>query len=394
MERDDLFYQELSGFKQFGMFAQTSWYKPIPEDWFIVVTDVINSTEAIKKGQYKQVNSIGVASIVALINAIKPLKIPYVFGGDGATACLPKSQLDIAKPALAAARLMAQEQFGLNLRIGLVSVAEIREHGFDVLVAKHQPHEFYQQAMFAGNGLNFAEKLIKEDTPTNPYILADYFPANDDIFDGFECRWNEIPSTKEETIALLIQGVAADDHSLNQIYQQILDKVSEIYGTESEYHPLKLDNLSLSSSFKTLNCEAGIRTAFKGLAKRLKYLLKLQVLRLVGIWLMAKKIKTQHTDWGKYKQQLLDNTDYQKFDDTLRMVIAGSKSQQVKLRQALDVFQQQDLIAYGIHSSSAALITCMVKDYNTDHVHFLDAANGGYAMAALELKRQLKNREK
>ena len=114
----------------------------------------------------------------------------------------------------------------------------------------------------------------------------------------------------------------------------------------------------------------------------------------MNTWLMAKKIKTQHTDWGKYKQQLLDNTDYQKFDDTLRMVIAGSKSQQVKLRQALDVFQQQDLIAYGIHSSSAALITCMVKDYNTDHVHFLDAANGGYAMAALELKRQLKNREK
>jgi hypothetical protein len=35
------------------------------------------------------------------------------------------------------------------------------------------------------------------------------------------------------------------------------------------------------------------------------------------------------------------------------------------------------------------LITCIVADYDKEHVHFLDGANGGYTIAAKELKRQL-----
>jgi hypothetical protein len=37
-------------------------------------------------------------------------------------------------------------------------------------------------------------------------------------------------------------------------------------------------------------------------------------------------------------------------------------------------------------------VTCLVRDYNTEHVHFLDAANGGYALAAKGMKAQLKQR--
>ncbi len=71
-------------------------------------------------------NGVGVASIVALINAVKPLKVPYVFGGDGATACFPLSVLDIVKPALVASKKMSLEQFDLKLRVGVVHITEIR----------------------------------------------------------------------------------------------------------------------------------------------------------------------------------------------------------------------------------------------------------------------------
>jgi hypothetical protein len=46
-------------------------------------------------------------------------------------------------------------------------------------------------------------------------------------------------------------------------------------------------------------------------------------------------------------------------------------------------------LAYGIHRSSSALATCMVKAYEGDHVHFVDGADGGYALAARQLKAQL-----
>ena len=46
-------------------------------------------------------------------------------------------------------------------------------------------------------------------------------------------------------------------------------------------------------------------------------------------------------------------------------------------------------LAYGLHRSSAALITCLVRSYAGQHLHFVDGADGGYALAARELAAQL-----
>ena len=37
----------------------------------------------------------------------------------------------------------------------------------------------------------------------------------------------------------------------------------------------------------------------------------------------------------------------------------------------------------------AALMTCFVRSYQGNHVHFVDGSNGGYALAAKQLKAQL-----
>lgn len=50
-----------------------------------MVTDVRGSTGAIEDGRYRDVDALGVASIIALCNALPELDLPYVFGGDGAT---------------------------------------------------------------------------------------------------------------------------------------------------------------------------------------------------------------------------------------------------------------------------------------------------------------------
>jgi hypothetical protein len=36
-------------------------------------------------------------------------------------------------------------------------------------------------------------------------------------------------------------------------------------------------------------------------------------------------------------------------------------------------------------------MTCFLKDLRTRHVHFIDGSDGGYALAARELKEQLKS---
>ncbi|MER2635881.1 MAG: DUF3095 family protein, partial [Rhizobiaceae bacterium] len=58
-------------------------YRPVPDDWFIAVTDVVSSRKAIAAGQYKAVNMAGVAAISALMNGLGTRDVPYIFGGDG-----------------------------------------------------------------------------------------------------------------------------------------------------------------------------------------------------------------------------------------------------------------------------------------------------------------------
>lgn len=71
------------------------------------------------------------------------------------------------------------------------------------------------------------------------------------------------------------------------------------------------------------------------------------------------------------------------------MVLSGSSEQRVRLAAYLEPLAQQKKFVFGVHASSAALITCLINNHDTDHVHFLDAADGGYAMAAKGMKRQL-----
>lgn len=388
------FYQQLSGFSEFLAFPDEQRYQPLPDDWSVIITDVEGSTRAIEQGKYKQVNGVGVASIVALLNALKPLTFPYVFGGDGASACLPDDQLDTARPALVAARRMSLQQFGLHLRIGIVPMRTIREAGHELLVGKHQPHPYYQQAMFIGSGLGFAEKLVKDPAPGNPYLITDQRCADHAIFAGFECRWNEIPSPHGESIALLVQTTGDNTKENARTYRRILQDIHTIYGDDRQHHPLRQENLKLTAAPRNLTVEAGVRTAFQGGIARLKYQLKLQWLRFAGLWLMRRGVRTEKSDWRHYKHHLIANTDYRKFDEALRMVIAGTEEQRRRLRGALEKYRQQGLLVYGIHASPSSLITCVVSDYDRDHVHFLDSANGGYAMAARELKQQLSHRMK
>ena len=58
-----------------------------------------------------------------------------------------------------------------------------------------------------------------------------------------------------------------------------------------------------------------------------------------------------------------------------------------KLERLLAQAETAGIARFGMHRQSEALMTCIVPSIVTDdHLHFVDGAGGGYAMAAAQLK--------
>ncbi len=85
----------------------------------------------------------------------------------------------------------------------------------------------------------------------------------------------------------------------------------------------------------------------------------------------------------------MDNSDFRKFDGMLRMVIDGTEAQATQLENFLQYEHQLGNLAFGLHKSREALVTCIVRSFTGNHMHFVDGSDGGYALAARDLKSQL-----
>ena len=120
------FYEGLPVFRDFSRVADETLFHPLPGDWVVGVADVAQSTKAIRENRYKAVNMAGAAVIAAVANALKGRDFPFVFGGDGASFAVAGADAALAQRALAETATWADEDLGLTLRIGMISVAEIR----------------------------------------------------------------------------------------------------------------------------------------------------------------------------------------------------------------------------------------------------------------------------
>ena len=97
-------------------------------------------------------------------------------------------------------------------------------------------------------------------------------------------------------------------------------------------------------------------------------------------------------DSVKYVKSIATNSDFQKFDDVLRMILDCSPAEREEILKVLDSERAKGRVAYGVHIASSALMTCMVFNLE-DHIHFIDGSGGGYALAARQLKEQLAERK-
>jgi hypothetical protein len=386
------FYSDLPVLTEFADIGALDRYASLPDSWHVVMCDVRNSTAAVEAGKYKSVNTVGAAMITAVLNATGGIDIPFIFEGDGAMLCVPPQLLDAARAALLQTRQMARESFGLDLRVATLPMAKIRASGLAIQVARYRVSEHYIQAVFAGGGMAYADRFMKEPASAELCAVQPGSIAPRGSFQGLECRWQDIPSRHGETVSVMVRALGDDEDAGASVYRVLVGKVREIYGSDDSCHPGFPPDLSFSFNDMQLSHEVGVRAAGRSAWGKWRYLMKMRLIIALGWVLMRFGIKTEQTDWSQYKTVLARNADVRKFNDCFRQILAGNAAQRAALTAWLDGCFARGELVYGMHISDRAQMTCLVFDYAGRHLHFIDGADGGLFMAAKALKERLSTR--
>jgi len=390
MPADEQFYARLKPLESFADVTDLTNYAPAPDSWLVVVTDVRGSTRAIEAGRYRDVNALGVASIIGVKNALPDLEIPFVFGGDGATLLAPASRREAIESALRGTKKLATEAFSLELRTSLVPVAELRAHGHVPGVARLRSGPHTVLAMFAGSAFSVAEAWVKDPTRGVAYQVAAEGDSAVD-FEGFECRWRPIPARRGSMTCLLVMALASDETEQVRIYQHVLGALQAIVDPH-QARPVTAAGLQLTPTNGDFSVEARVRSQQPAGDDFTRVERSARKQNTVGRVLTSLGVRAFGFDAKKYKSEVAENTDFRKFDATLRMVLDLTEHEHSDVLALLEHERDAGRVVYGTHQASAALMTCLVRSYDGDHLHFVDGADGGYALAAKQMKAQLQTR--
>jgi hypothetical protein len=307
-----------------------------------------------------------------------------VFGGDGAFILVPPECDGAVARALSFIREKSHQDFSLELRIARIPLLELEASGAMVKVAKFELSPGNSIAMFAGGGLALADRWMKVER-SKFLIPADLTPVGDS--NGLECRWKPLPSQRGGGILTLIIGA---EPSLGEarralVYEEIVNSIREIIDLKAA-QPIQKERLTIGWPPNAAWDE--VRILHDGLISQATAFTRLLFWTLVQAFFVRKyRAQPATEEVGRYLEQLTNNTDSVKLDDQLRMVLDVTKEEKEKLESLLQAERAKRKIRYGTHYSSSALMTCFVES-PTQHVHFVDGADGGYALAAKMLKQQ------
>lgn len=378
----DLFYSRLPESRGLAAMLGGGRMEPAPDDAWLACADVRGSTRAIAEGRYKDVNLAGAACITAALNACDRADLPFVFGGDGAVILAGAEHKAAVARSLAGTLRMTRTALGLEMRAGLVQVRALRAAGADLRIGRVRMSDGFHQAAFAGGGAALAESWLKGGDP-RAELVAEAVADGDADFGGLECRWRGIRPTRGR-IATLIVEPRDKGEAGRAVLSRILLEIESALGPAIARRPVSEDNLRLTLEPSELSGEARVvsRTASPTLWQQLKVAAE----TAAGMAVMAFRVRWPGVRWGRYKADVAANTDFEKFDDALRMVVAIGEDEIARMRTRLDAASAAGLVWYGLELSEECRITCLVLVRGREHFHFVDGAGGGYAAAATALK--------
>jgi hypothetical protein len=371
------FYPSIPVFRGFSRLMEPALYRPLPDDWTVGVADIVESTKAIAEQRYKAVNMAGAAVIAAVTNALGGKEFPFVFGGDGASFAVGPDDLAAARAALAATSIWVAEDLGLAMRVALVPLGAIRSQGLDVRVARYGPSANLSYAMFAGGGLGWAEAAMKR----GEFAVQPAPPGTQPDLTGLSCRFEEMTAARGLILSVLVLPAGdADPAVFRAVIEQIVALVER---SPDAGRPVPADGPPLRWPPQGLDFEARARRGGSLMTRRASVLGR----TLLYYVIMRFGIKVGGFVPANYTRQVVENSDFRKYDDALRMILDCTEQLANELGALLTDAASRGIVRYGLHRQDAAMMTCFTPSaVRSDHVHFIDGARGGYASAATALK--------
>ncbi|MDZ4794439.1 MAG: DUF3095 domain-containing protein [Bacteroidota bacterium] len=377
---NDLFYSRLpvNQISLSELLMEEHLFVKVPANWHVLITDVRQSTAAVANGLHETVNLIATGSIVAVLNIAyrENLTVPFFFGGDGATFIVPPFILDAVMKALVLHQQNTMQNFNLQLRVGHVPVEAIYSNGHQLQISKLRASATFSIPVLIGNGLSYAEKVIKGED----YLLTSPL-LGEEILDlsGMQCRWDKIkpPQNNDEVVSLLV--IAPDGVQQTEAFKKVIEQLDKIYGTPEKRTPISTSRLRLKGTLKKIGTEMRVRLG----GYNPFYLMKTWFTTLIGTLYFRTKL-------GKsYLTQLVDMSDTLVIDGRINTVFSGTTAQRKQLETELDKLEEAGLIRYGLFVSKESVMSCYVRSMDDNHVHFVDGSDGGYTKAAGMLKKKL-----
>jgi len=373
----EIFYGAIPVFRGFASLMDPALYAPLPDDWTVGVADIVDSTKAIAAQRYKAVNMAGAAVIAAVTNALEGREFPFVFGGDGASFAVGSDDLDRAREALAATATWVREDLDLVMRVALVPIRDIRAQGLDVRVARFGPSANLSYAMFSGGGLGWADAAMKR----GEFAVEPAPPGTQPDLSGLSCRFEVMPAARGLILSVLVVPAAKTDPSA---FRKVIEDIIHLVERSPEAgRPVPSGGPPLKWPPQGLEYEA--RAARRGplFARRTMVL----ALTLWAYVVMRFGIRVGKFVPANYIRQVVENSDFRKYDDGLRMILDCTEELAGALTERLASAAANGVVRYGLHRQDAAMMTCFAPSVmRPDHVHFVDGARGGYASAATALK--------
>jgi hypothetical protein len=278
---------------------------------------------------------------------------------------------------LAATAIWVKEDLDLVMRVALVPVKAVRAQGFDVRVARFGPSPNLSYAMFSGGGLGWAEAAMKR----GEFAVPAAPPGTQPDLSGLSCRFEEMPSTRGLILSVLVvPAQGADPVAFRKVIEDVIDLVER---SPDAGRPVPPEGPPLRWPPAGVEYEA--RAARGGpLLVRRTFVLATTLWAYV---VMRFGIKVGNFVPKAYVQQVVENSDFRKYDDGLRMILDCTLELERALTQRLVTAASNRIVRYGLHRQDAAMMTCFTPSVmRSDHVHFIDGARGGYASAATALK--------
>ncbi|MFT4536470.1 MAG: hypothetical protein ACJA1A_002990 [Saprospiraceae bacterium] len=356
-------------------------FSHVPDDWYVFVVDIENSTLAVEGGFHEDVNLSAAGSIVAVLNEIKKtdkeIKIPYFFGGDGTTFIIPSKFQKQIFSLLENYRHHVQLTTSLILRVGCVEVSEIYKLNHKIKIARFVLTKHLTVPIVLGTGLKHAEKVIKSSFVDTKQKIEKFEPVN---LDGMTCRWKEIGPREQEKKIVCLLAYCSEDQNQADVYKSVVGEIDRIFGDYKARNPISKSKLQLELSFRKIREELKITKGAYSL------------LTLVINWI-GSVFANLHFKLFKEKIEYLKNiptsSDTMMIDGAINTVFSGTQAKIDQFIEFIDELESVGKLNYGIHVTHSSIMSCYVESQKNNHIHFVDGTEGGYTRAAMMYKSKI-----